>query len=220
MVPIGRLPPDRIRAFLLHFAGGILLAVVCVEIWPDVDSADRPLPMLAGLLAGGTLMIGLNALTHRLERRPTDAAALPVGLMAAAGIDSVVDGMLIGIGYAAQPELGLLLAAGLGVEKFTITMCVASELREADQPRRRIVACAAVMALALIPSAILGHHLLADAAGAPYVTILSAAAAALLYLVTVELMARGQDTHASPGAILCFFAGFTGLAAFEALTPI
>lgn len=219
IVPLCCTLSERVRGYLLHFAAGVLLAVIAVELLPDIRDLGRPSAMLGGLAAGATAMIALNVLTRRLEARSGDDAAFPTGLVVAAGVDSVVDGLLVGIGYAADPELGLLLAVGIGIEKFAMTMTVAAELRSTGRPAARVVACALAIALALVPAVLAGNYLLSDPRSATHSFLLSAAAAALLYLVAIELVARGRETHDTPATVVAFFAGFVGIAGYITLSP-
>ncbi|MBM3927234.1 MAG: hypothetical protein FJ335_02060 [Sphingomonadales bacterium] len=150
-----------------------------------------------------------------MERR-TEGGAF--GLIVGTQVDSIVDGMLIGIGYAADPSLGILLAAGFAAEKFTTSMTLAAEMRANGRSRRAIVLWICIIAATLVPAGVMGMTLLADPSSRAHTFLLSMTAAALIYIVTTELIARGQRTHDTTTTVAVFFAGYIALASYAVLS--
>lgn len=218
LVPLWRDPGDRVRCYMLHAAGGILLAVVAVELWPEVAALDSPTHKFGGLLLGAVAMVGLNLLTRHLSERG-EGGGTPWGLVVASLMDAVVDGALIGVAYATDQTTGLLLGIGIGIERFTMTMVVATELRADGCRGGRLAALVGLTTLPLAPAAALGALLLADASAGANALILAGAAAALIYLIVAEMLARGRDARDSVAAVAIFFAGFIALAVAETLMP-
>ncbi len=72
-----------------------------------------------------------------------------------------------------------------------------------------------LLALIVLVSAGLGSTLFAGLSGAPLVGVLSFATAALLYLVTEELLAEAHNIPDTALATAMFFLGFLGLLVLE-----
>ena len=111
---------------------------------------------------------------------------------------------IFGAGFAAGGETGTVLALGLSVELLFLGLAVASD-RIAGW---RIVAVTAALGLTVLGFAVLGSLLLNGASPAVLAGTLSASAAALLYLVTEELLIEAHEVEEKPFATLVLFAGF------------
>ncbi len=177
----------------------MILAALAVELLPDIANEHATPEVIIGSFALGSLfMYGLKLWTIRLEHRNAAAAASSasgVGLLVAAFIDIAVDGFIIGAGFAANGEAGTILALGLSVELLFLGMALASEAVKG----RRVVALSTALGLTVLLFAVLGSVLLAGASQQLIGGVLAFSAAALLYLVTEELLMRGayrrRKTH-------------------------
>src|SRR5512140_2663829 len=98
-------PSRRARSLIQHFAAGVVLAALAVELLPEIGREHAPGLVLVGSFALGSLfMYGLKMWTMRLEHQATinnAAAGLSMGLLLATFIDVAVDGFIIGAGFAA-----------------------------------------------------------------------------------------------------------------------
>jgi ZIP family zinc transporter len=119
-------------------------------------------------------------------------------------VDVATDGFIIGAGFAAVGETGTVLALGLSVELLFLGLAVTSE-RIAGW---RIVGVTAALGLTVLGFAVLGNLLLAGASAAVLAGTLSFSAAALLYLVTEELLMEAHEVGEKPVATPVLFGGF------------
>jgi len=120
--------------------------------------------------------------------------------------DVAIDGLIIGAGFAAGGETGPVLALGLSVELLFLGLALTS-----DQPGGwRIVLLSAGLGLTVFAGAVAGKMLLAGASVAVVSGALACGAAALLYLVTEELLMEAHERKETdtPVATLVLFAGF------------
>ena len=60
-------------------------------------------------------MIGLKWVVVGLERKEKRGQRLPVGLAAAAAVDTFLDGVIISAGFSVDQQLGTLLVIALGL---------------------------------------------------------------------------------------------------------
>lgn len=201
-------PSHQARSMIQHFAAGVVLAALAVELLPEISREHAPGLVLAGSFALGSLfMYGLKLWTLRLEHEASlkDAATgLGMGLLLATFIDVATDGFIIGAGFAAGGETGTILALGLSVELLFLGLALAS----AATAGWRIIAISGALGVTVLVFSVLGNILLAGASHAVIGGALAFSAAALLYLVTDELLVEAHEVEERPISTLVLFGGF------------
>ena len=201
-------PSHATRSLIQHFAAGVVLAALAVELLPEIEREHAPSLVLVGAFALGSLfMYGLKLWTLRLEHAATaagTATGLSTGLLLATFIDVATDGFIIGAGFAAGGETGTILALGLSVELLFLGLALTS----AATTGWRIVAISGALGLTVLLFAVLGSALLSGASHAVIGGTLAFSAAALLYLVTEELLMEAHEVEEKPISTLVLFAGF------------
>lgn len=97
------MPSRSTRSLIQHFAAGVVLAALAVELLPEISREHAPGLVLAGSFALGSLfMYALKLWTMRMEyaASPSGAAkGLSTGLLLATFIDVATDGFIIGAGF-------------------------------------------------------------------------------------------------------------------------
>ena len=200
-------PNHHTRSMVQHFAAGVVLAALAVELLPEIGREHAPAWVLIGAFALGSLfMYAMKLWTMRLEANEAaaDESKLNHGLLIATFIDIAVDGFIIGTGFAAGVETGFVLALGLSVELLFLGLSLTSESTKGW----RIVALSALLGLTVLGCALLGSILLSGASNAVIAAALAFSAAALLYLVTEELLIEAHEVEEKPISTLILFAGF------------
>ncbi len=201
-------PSHPARSLIQHFAAGVVLAALAVELMPEIGREHAPALVLVGAFALGSLfMYGLKLWTLRLEEGSAhegSAAGIGVGLLLATFIDVAVDGFIIGAGFAAGGETGTILALGLSVELLFLGLALTSEASAGW----RIVAISGALGSTVLGAAVLGNFLLAGASPTTIAGALAFSAAALLYLVTEELLMEAHTVEEKPISTLVLFGGF------------
>lgn len=201
-------PSHQMRSLIQHFAAGVVLAALAVELLPEIGREHAPGSVLIAAFAAGSLfMYGMKLWTMRLEAGDGHAATkngLAWGLLVATFIDIAVDGFIIGAGFAAGGETGMILSLGLSVELLFLGLALTSESTKGW----RIVAISGALAVTVLVCAVLGNILLSGASNAVIAAALAFSAAALLYLVTEELLIEAHTVEEKPIATLVLFSGF------------
>ncbi len=201
-------PSHQTRSLIQHFAAGVVLAALAVELLPEIEREHAPGLVLAGSFALGSLfMFGLKLWTLRLEHQTEQSgttSGLGMGLLLATFIDVAVDGFIIGAGFAAGGETGTILALGLSVELLFLGLALTSEATAGW----RIVAISGALGATVLGFALIGNLLLAEASHAVIGGALAFSAAALLYLVTEELLMEAHTVKEKPVSTLILFGGF------------
>lgn len=209
-------PSRRARSLIQHFAAGVVLAALAVEVLPEIGREHAPAIVLCvGFAVGSLVMFGLKVLSHRLETR---ASGGNVGLVIATFIDVAIDGFIIGAGFATGGESGPVLAIGLSVELLFLGLSLTSEAPGGW----RIVLLSAGLGATVFAAALLGNRMLAGASHAVIGGTLAFAAAALLYLVTEELLMEAHEgiKVETPVSTLVLFGGFLAFWAVQLAGPV
>jgi ZIP family zinc transporter len=199
-------PSHQARSLVQHFAAGVVLAALAVELLPEIGREHAYGPILIGAFAVGSLfMYGMKLwTTHLEESQPASVGGLDWGLLIATFIDIAMDGFIIGAGFAAGGETGMILALGLSVELLFLGLALTSESTKGW----RIVAISGALAVTVLVCAVLGNILLSGASNTVIAAALAFSAAALLYLVTEELLIEAHEVEEKPIATLVLFSGF------------
>lgn len=206
-----RRPSDSFRSLVQHFAAGLVVAVVAGELLPQLGRTHELWGIVLGFVLGVVVMLSVQRFAENLEKRSEGSAENKTGLLAAVAIDCLLDGLLIGVGFSADARIGLLLVVAMTLEMGFLGVSVASSLSEAGYTRQRTILNVSGLALLVIVGALIGGTLLSGLTGMPLAMMLSFGAAALLFLVTEELLIEAHEVEQTPLITAAFFAGFLAL---------
>lgn len=206
LVAVNVRPGPTTVSAIQHFAAGVVFAAAAGEIMPDVVHSGLPVATLVGGFAG----IGVMLAIRQLER----AISGPTGMLTLVGVDILIDGLVLGIAFAAGAKAGLLLTIALSVEVLFLGLAVTTELSETVKSSRRILATVAALVVLLPVGAVVATPI--ASLPAQYITgFLSFGLIALLYLVTEELLVEAHETPDRPWVAAMFFVGFLLLLTLE-----
>lgn len=129
-------PQERVLAALLAGAGGVMLAVVSLDLLPTAWEIGPPLQVLGGLISG---LIFMGLADRRLN---SSSPNLPltrrqrlkrIGLLVASGIalHDLPEGMAIAVGQEATDGLGFLIALAITLHNLPEGMATAAPLKMA-----------------------------------------------------------------------------------------
>ena len=187
-------------AGLQHLAAGVVFAAAATEILPQVKHEASPSATLIGGAAGVATMLGLKALEARFKG--------PMALLAAIGIDILVDA------FVAGEKAGLLLTIARTLEVLFLGLTLTDELAETYRSRLRIIVIVSALAL-LLPIGALAAVPVAALSPVMIAGFLSFGLMALLYLVTEELLVEAHEKPDTPLISSMFFVGFLALLTLE-----
>ena len=206
----------RWRSHVLHLAAGVVFSVVAVELLPEIQRRALAWDVVLGFALGIITMLAVDKLLDRLQgdddepdvAAPEARARLPLGLLTAIGIDFLLDGLLLGVGFAAGARIGILLALAEAAEQLSVGLALAGELRATRMARGRILVIVSAMGALVFVSAVAGATVLSGLEGGAMEIVLSFGAAALLYLVTEELLREAHEERETTAGTAMFFLGF------------
>ena len=219
-------PGPRLSSGFQHLAAGVVFAAAASELLPQISAEHRSPPVILGFLLGLFLMLGVKwALEHTVGGEGTGqqgragagggSGAFPAGLVVTVGVDILIDGLLIGAGFAAGEEVGFILTVALTLELLFLGLSTAAALNEDAVGRAKSVGTVAGLGLLALVGAVAGSLLLGNLSGGALDVVLAFGVAALLYLVTEELLVEAHEREDTPWVTALFFIGFLVLFVLE-----
>lgn len=209
-VALWRAPTDAIRSGIQHLAAGVVFSVLATELLPDLMHRHMPWVTLLGFSLGVVVLLTLKHLQPEEEAHAAGGA-----MLAAVGIDVFLDGVLIGLSIAAGQTQSLLLTVGLTLELAFVGVATATILAANAAAPRGVQTTAVLLSAALMTGAALGGWAVSLLRPSVIDGLLAFGVAALLYLVTEELLVEAHKVKDTPGQTSLFFLGFIGLLVFE-----
>jgi len=212
------IPTEKMLAFLLAGAGGVMLAVVTFDLAPAALSYKMPSQFISGFIIG-IIFIYVTEKILKLRYRNVQVnrknRLKRVGILIASGIalHDIPEGMAIAISQESTGHLGIIIAVGIALHNLPEGMATAAPLLMAGIRRRKILFLNFAIALFTPMGALLGK-LLMNATNNLLCFFLSLAAGAMTYLVLSELWPLSREQN--PGWAL--FGGTAGYIFFVLLT--
>lgn len=185
-----------------------MFAAAAIELLPDV-LLQSPFVAISGFAVGIAVMFSFRAVSERIERtrEVRGEQGLPVGLLGATGVDFLIDGVILGAGFAAGRTRGALLTVALAVEYLFVGLSLSATLTGSVRP---VTVAAAPVALALLTvlGTVLGAVVLAGASASLLAGVLAFGAVAFMYLATEELLVQAHQSGETATGSVGFFLGF------------
>lgn len=216
----------RMRSAIMHLGAGVVFAVVALELLPPIIHSASIVAVVIGFAAGAALMLVLRHLSSHAEDASGETGSENhdqhdtanddvTSMIVAMAIDLVVDGIMLGLGFAAGERAGVLLAIALMLETAALGLALATTLRKRGAAVKRILAVAALLALSLAFGSAAGGFALRYAPVSVLPGLLAFGSAALLFLVTEELLEEAHEVKETPALTAMFFVGFLALMVLE-----
>jgi ZIP family zinc transporter len=197
-------PSKRFRSYIQHLAAGVVFAAVVTELFPLLLQAKLLAATAIGFVVGVIALLAMRSLTPRNN----DESSISFSYVAAICADLFVDGWVMGLGFKVGENQGKLLAVALTVELVSLGLALGSQQAKSAKSRSSVIAFVASVDGSLIAGAAAGSAILPKLSRFANIAVIAFGSAALLYLVTEELLLDAHDNFESPFAAGTFFAGF------------
>lgn len=205
-----RPPGPKVRSAIQHFAAGVVFAAAASEILPDVKHGGSVVAVAIGAGLGIVVMLVIKQIGRWAKG--------PLGMAAVTGIDILIDGLVLGIGFAAGARQGLLLTVALTIEVLFLGLTLTGQFIEKIASRWKAASLTVLIGFALPLGAAAGGPV--GSLSAPLLTGFYAfGLIALLYLVTEELLVEAHEQTDTPLISAMFFVGFMLLLLLEEALP-
>ncbi|MCW6031776.1 ZIP family metal transporter [Pantoea sp. JK] len=201
-----RQPGEKTMSLIHHFTAGVIFSAAATEVLPGLKQHS----MMAVIAGGVTGVVLMMLIQHYGEK-----VASKSGMLIAIGIDIFIDGLVLGISFAAGAKTGIMLTLALTLEILFLGLSVVGNLKALLGSKMRVLVAVAGIALLLPIGSMLGTPV--AQLGEFWLTyFLSFGLVALLYLVTEELLVEAhKGDRDTPLGTAMFFAGFMILMLIE-----
>jgi ZIP family zinc transporter len=199
-------PGPRLTSAIQHFAAGVVFVAVAVELLPELIQTHAAIAISIGFAIGTVVVLSVRSVFAATEG--VTKTQQPIRLLLPVGIDLLIDGFLLGIGFAAGEKQGILLALALMLEVFFVGLSTVTTLRQNGMAKPALLVSVGGLALVIALGALLGTILTSVLSGVALGGVLAFGAAALLYLVTEELLVEAHEVPDTPLTTAPFFIGF------------
>lgn len=205
-----RQPSNTWHAIIQHFSAGVVFAVVAVDMLPEISKSHQALQVSIGFSLGVILMLIIRAYAEKIEEQQThtEQVGLPIAMLGAVAVDVVVDGFLIGVSFAANEQAGQFLTIALGLEMFSLGLALSISLTQSSISRINSMLVIAALATTVVASAVASHFVIHYLPESSIPFLLAFGLAALLYLVTEELLHEAHQLPDNAYITATFFIGF------------
>lgn len=214
---LGQKPSNRVLAFALGFAAGIMLLISLMEMLPAALHAEDMSPVLGY----GMFMLGLlgyfamdRLLPHQhpqdlmaVNRRPTNLKRTAILLTLGISLHNFPEGIATFVTASSDMELGLGIALAVAIHNIPEGLAVAGPMYAATGSKAKALFWACLSGMAEILGGIIAFLLLGPAVSPVMIAAIMAAVAGIMVALSVdELMplAREIDPHNNPSyGVLC-----------------
>ncbi len=220
-----RTPSPRIRTYVEHFAAGVVAAVAAAELLPAAIKGRSAVAIVIGFSLGTLAMLLIAHFSEGAEGdedspprpalpgRAGDvlASGSPMGMVAPVALDVSIDGFLLGLAFAAGQKAGVLLAIGFALEMLSLGLATCATCRRHGWSVVRTLISVVGIGTCFVVGAAIAAGLLGGLSGPWLAGAISFGLAALLYLVTEELLVEAHEVRETHPATAMFFVGFLTL---------
>lgn len=214
-------PGEKLLAWMLGLATGIMLTVVIIDLIPSSFMYSNLKIALTGFLLGNFLLLLLDFLISSLPpiqrmQKSNRGYFLKMGYLIAIGIalHDLPEGIAIAAGYSATEQLGIIIALAIGLHNIPEGMAATAPLKMGGMSNLSIIALITLVSTITPLGAYIGL-LLVSISQSLIALLLAMAGGAMTYIVKSELWPESQRRHpnyarlgAFCGAVIMLAAGF------------
>lgn len=204
--------PGRRLNKALHAASGIVLAVVSVELMPEVLAVLSGWTVGIAFGVGGSAYIVIESLVDKIQQSQGGARAKNRGMWMiyiAVSIDLFSDGLLIGAGSAVAMSMAVVLALGQVLADFPEGYATMANMKDKGIPRLQRMALSTFFFVPVLGAAILAYYGLRGQSETLKMIALTVTAGLLTVAAVEDMLSEGHDANAdTKGSIVAFTGGF------------
>lgn len=203
---------NKFLSFILSFASGLMVAIVCFELIPEAMEIASLFSVLVGIIIGIIIMIFCDILVNkkfhqdkdfmvrivrdREEKSKIKNNLLKTGLIVSIGlaIHNFPEGLAIGSGFGASLKLGLSLAIAICFHDIPEGIAMAVPMRNGGMSTARVIFYVVLSGITTGIGAFFGS-LVGGISQNVIAICLSFAAGAMIYIVSGELTPESNKLY-------------------------
>jgi ZIP family zinc transporter len=219
-------PTTLLLSVFVGYAGGVLMGTFAFEMMPKALEQSSLPAAAAGFSLGFALVYVLDLYVNRGALAGPEAAQKkrvetyhkrhkPRGgkvsvLAGATGVEELIEGVTIGVGYAIDPTVALITGLAIGIDNIAEALSIGELTREENKERYAwpILKWTGLIGLSLFGSAMAGWFLLRGMPQGVLGFLLAAGAGGMFYLTVTDLIPEAEEHQYQQSAAIAVAAGF------------
>lgn len=192
---------NKFLSFILSFAAGLMMAVVCFDLIPEALSISKLSQTIFGIFIGIIIMIICDLIVDRKFKKKkystnSNSNLLKTGIIVSIGlaIHNVPEGLAIGSGFDASISLGFSLALAICLHDIPEGISMAVPMKNGGMKIYKIMIYVILSGLATGGGALIGA-IVGKVSKEIIAICLSFAAGAMLYIVSGELIPESNKLY-------------------------
>ena len=206
---------NKFLSFILSFASGLMMSVVCFDLIPEALEISNIIVTITGIFIGITLMIFCDFLVeNKFNRKKSEKTnnLLKTGIVVSIGlaIHNFPEGLAIGCGFDASTKLGIGLAIAICLHDIPEGISMAVPMKNGGMAIWKVLFYVILSGVTTGIGAFFGA-IIGNISQYVIAISLSFAAGAMLYIVSSELIPESNKLYSgrvgSLGNVLGFIIG-------------
>ena len=207
-------PSKKFLSFILAFASGLMLAIVCFDLLPEAFNLTNLPTAFLGIFLGIVMMIICDLLVDKKFNKSTrfkdsKNALLKTGIVVSIGLalHNLPEGLAIGSGFGASIKLGLSLAIAICLHDIPEGISMAVPMKNGGMKKSKVIFYVVLSGVTTGIGAFLGA-LVGGISQSIIAMCLAFAAGAMIYIVSGELIPESNKVYKGRMNAIGYIMGF------------
>ena len=194
-------PSKKFLSFILSFASGLMLAIVCFDLLPEAFNLTNLPTVFLGILLGIIMMIICDLLvdkkfnnSNKFKQNKNDL--LKTGIIVSIGLalHNFPEGLAIGSGFGASIKLGLSLAIAICLHDIPEGISMAVPMKNGGIKKSKVIFYVVLSGITTGIGAFFGA-IIGEISQSVIAMCLAFAAGAMIYIVSGELTPEANSLY-------------------------
>lgn len=189
---------NKFISFILEFAAGLMTSVICFDLIPNSLEFVSITISVIGIIIGVVSMIYCNNfVNNRFNKKNNhNSSLLKVGIIIGIGlaIHNFPEGLAIGSGFEASPELGIALAIAICIHDFPEGVAMALPMKHGGVDSKKVIFYTGLSGISTGIGALVGA-IIGSISKEMIGFSLGYAAGAMLYIIVCEIVPESNELY-------------------------
>lgn len=188
---------NKFISCVLEFAAGLMTSVICFDLIPNSLEFISITGVIIGIIVGVVCMIYCNDFVNKkIYKNSNNFELLKVGIVIGIGlaIHNFPEGLAIGSGFEASPELGIALAIAICIHDFPEGIAMALPMKQGGIDTKNVIFYTTLSGISTGIGALVGA-IIGSISKELIGFSLGFAAGAMLYIVVCEIIPESTELY-------------------------
>ncbi len=190
------LKSDKIISFILEFASGLMISIICFDLIPEAIKISNLEIVLVGLILGLIFMIICDEFIKNKVKNNSSNDLLKIGIIIGIGlaIHNFPEGLAIGAGFEVSQKLGIFLGIAIAIHDFPEGVSISVPLLKGGVSKGKTIFLTTLSGITTGIGAFCGV-IIGNISTCLIAISLSFAAGTMLYIVSCELIPEASKLY-------------------------